>query len=57
LAKRRNYIVVRGKVTLSAVEAIQVRRDVPELVKMGLRAQTRLAGITGQGARIAWKSS
>ena len=48
LAKRRNYIVVRAKVTLSAVEAIQVRRDTPELVKMGLRAQTQLAGITGQ---------
>jgi ABC-type transporter Mla subunit MlaD len=48
LAKRRNYIVVRAKVTLSAVEAIQVKRDTPELVKMGLRAQTQLAGITGQ---------
>jgi len=48
LAKRRNYIVVRGKVTLSALEAIQVRRDAPELVKLGLRAQTQLAGITGQ---------
>jgi ABC-type transporter Mla subunit MlaD len=48
LAKRRNYIVVRAKVSLSAVEAIQVRRDAPEMVKMGLRAQTQLAGITGQ---------
>jgi phospholipid/cholesterol/gamma-HCH transport system substrate-binding protein/paraquat-inducible protein B len=48
LAKRRNYIVVRAKVTLSAVEAIQVRRDAPELVKLGLRAQTQFAGITGQ---------
>jgi len=48
LAKRRNYIVVRAKVTVSAVEAIQVRRDTPELVKIGLRAQTQLAGITGQ---------
>ena len=48
LVKRRNYIVVRAKVDLSAVEAIQVRRDVPELVKRGLRAQTQLAGITGQ---------
>src|SRR6476620_717721 len=36
LAERRNYIVVRGKVTLSALEAIQVRRDAPELVKLGL---------------------
>jgi phospholipid/cholesterol/gamma-HCH transport system substrate-binding protein/paraquat-inducible protein B len=48
LDKRRNYIVVRAKVSLSAVEAIQVKRDTPELVKMGLRAQTQLAGITGQ---------
>ncbi|MBV9723935.1 MAG: MCE family protein [Gammaproteobacteria bacterium] len=48
LAKRRNYIVVRAKVTLSAVEALQVKRDAPELVKLGLRAQTQLAGITGQ---------
>jgi ABC-type transporter Mla subunit MlaD len=48
LDKRRNYIVVRAKVTLSAIEAIQVRRDAPELVKLGLRAQTQFAGITGQ---------
>jgi phospholipid/cholesterol/gamma-HCH transport system substrate-binding protein/paraquat-inducible protein B len=48
LDQRRNYIVVRAKVTLSAVEAIQVRRDAPELVKLGLRAQTQFAGITGQ---------
>lgn len=48
LPKRRNYIVVRAKVTLSALEATQVKRDAPELVKLGLRAQTLLAGITGQ---------
>src|ERR1700751_4740328 len=48
LAKRRDYIVVRARVTLSAVEALQVKRDTPELVKKGLRAQTQLAGITGQ---------
>ena len=48
LIKRRDYIVVRAKVNLSAVEAIQVRRDTPELVKKGLRAQTQLVGITGQ---------
>jgi ABC-type transporter Mla subunit MlaD len=47
VAKRHNYIVVRAKVTLSAVEALQVKRDAPELVRMGLRAQTQLAGITG----------
>jgi ABC-type transporter Mla subunit MlaD len=48
LVERRNYIVVRAKVTLSAKEAIQVRREAPAMVKMGLRAQTQLAGITGQ---------
>ena len=48
LNERRNYIVVRAKVTVSAVQAIQVKRDAPELVKLGLRAQTQLAGITGQ---------
>jgi len=48
LVKRRNYIVVRAKVTLSAAEAIQVRREAPQMIKMGLRAETQLAGITGQ---------
>lgn len=48
LDKRRKYIVVRAKVNLSALEAVQVKRDAPELVKLGLRAQTQLAGITGQ---------
>ena len=48
LNERRSYIVVRAKVTVSAVQAIQVKRDAPELVKLGLRAQTQLAGITGQ---------
>jgi ABC-type transporter Mla subunit MlaD len=48
LVKRRNYIVVRAKVTLSAQEATQVRREAPAMVKMGLRAQTQLGGITGQ---------
>jgi ABC-type transporter Mla subunit MlaD len=47
-AKRRNYIVVRAKVTLSAIESIQIERDATEMVKGGLRAQTELAGITGQ---------
>jgi ABC-type transporter Mla subunit MlaD len=48
LVKRRDYIVVRAKVNLSALEAIQVKRDAPELIQKGLRAQTQLAGITGQ---------
>jgi phospholipid/cholesterol/gamma-HCH transport system substrate-binding protein len=48
LDKRRAYIVVRGKVSFSAEEADQMQRDAIQLVKRGLRAQTQLAGITGQ---------
>ena len=48
LGKRREYIVVRVKVDASAKEAAQMKHDVAELVKKGLRAQTQLAGITGQ---------
>jgi ABC-type transporter Mla subunit MlaD len=47
LAKRRNYIIVRAKVRLSAVKSVYVKRDFPEMVTLGLRAQTHLAGITG----------
>jgi ABC-type transporter Mla subunit MlaD len=48
IAKRRNYIVVRAKVRQSAVKSMQVGQDFPDLVALGLRAQTHLAGITGQ---------
>jgi phospholipid/cholesterol/gamma-HCH transport system substrate-binding protein/paraquat-inducible protein B len=48
IARRREYIVVRGEVNFSAREAAQIRQDVVSLVKRGLRAQTRLAGLTGQ---------
>jgi ABC-type transporter Mla subunit MlaD len=48
LGKRREYILVRAKVNLSAEEAEQMKRDVPQMVKKGLRAQTQLAGLTGQ---------
>jgi phospholipid/cholesterol/gamma-HCH transport system substrate-binding protein/paraquat-inducible protein B len=48
LDKRKQYIVVRAKVSLSATEAEQMQRDALELVKSGLRAQTVLAGVTGQ---------
>jgi phospholipid/cholesterol/gamma-HCH transport system substrate-binding protein/paraquat-inducible protein B len=48
LAQRRNYIVVRATVTTSAAQADELRRDVVEMVRGGLRAQTQLAGITGQ---------
>src|ERR1700722_16795668 len=48
LDKRREYIVVRVKVNLSAREAAQMRQDANALAKRGLRAQTQLAGIPGQ---------
>jgi ABC-type transporter Mla subunit MlaD len=48
LDKRREYIVVRGKVNASPKEADQLKRDVMRMVKRGLRAQTQLAGVTGQ---------
>jgi phospholipid/cholesterol/gamma-HCH transport system substrate-binding protein/paraquat-inducible protein B len=40
--------VVRATVTVSAAQAEEIRRDVTEMVRRGLRAQTQLAGITGQ---------
>lgn len=46
--ERRNYIVVRAKVTASRAEVEQVEADVTQMVDRGLRAQTQLAGITGQ---------
>jgi ABC-type transporter Mla subunit MlaD len=48
MSQRREYIVVRVKVNLSAREAKQMRQDVVALAGKGLRAQTQLAGITGQ---------
>jgi phospholipid/cholesterol/gamma-HCH transport system substrate-binding protein/paraquat-inducible protein B len=48
LDRRREYIVVRVEANLSGQEAAQMRRDVPSLMAKGLRAQTRLEGITGQ---------
>jgi phospholipid/cholesterol/gamma-HCH transport system substrate-binding protein/paraquat-inducible protein B len=48
LEKRKQYIVVRAKVSLSGREAEQMQHDAPRLVKSGLRAQTQLAGVTGQ---------
>ena len=46
--KRRNYIVVRAKVSLSKDRIQRLGRSAADLVKSGLRAQTQLAGITGQ---------
>jgi phospholipid/cholesterol/gamma-HCH transport system substrate-binding protein len=48
LDKRREYIVVRARVNVSAKEADKLKRDAIQMVKMGLRAQTQLAGVTGQ---------
>jgi ABC-type transporter Mla subunit MlaD len=48
LDKRREYIVVRVEINVSAEEATQMRRDAESLAAKGLRAQTQLAGITGQ---------
>jgi ABC-type transporter Mla subunit MlaD len=48
LSRRREYIVVRVKVNMSAREAEQMRKDAVALAGRGLRAQTQLAGITGQ---------
>ena len=49
LVKRTSYIVVRAKVSGgSTVQTAQMEKDTRENVKLGLRAQTQLAGITGQ---------
>lgn len=48
LDRRREYIVVRVQVNISAREAAQMKRDAVTLSKKGLRAQTQLAGLTGQ---------
>jgi phospholipid/cholesterol/gamma-HCH transport system substrate-binding protein/paraquat-inducible protein B len=45
---RREYIVVRAKVNISEAQADELRREAVQLVKKGMRTQTRLAGITGQ---------
>lgn len=46
--KRRNYIVVRAKVSVSAAEARELGRDASQLIRLGLRAQMQPEGITGQ---------
>jgi ABC-type transporter Mla subunit MlaD len=45
---RRDYVIVRVEVNLSASEVAQIRKDATALAQKGLRAQTQLAGITGQ---------
>ena len=46
--RRREYIVVRVEVNLSRREVAEMRENVVTLAKKGVRAQTQLAGITGQ---------
>ena len=46
--KRKAYIVVRMKIATSQVEIQQLKADIPEYIKRGLRAQTQIAGVTGQ---------
>lgn len=46
--RRHDYIVVRVKARMSADEAAQMKEDIQTLIKRGLRAQTKLAGVTGQ---------
>jgi phospholipid/cholesterol/gamma-HCH transport system substrate-binding protein/paraquat-inducible protein B len=47
-AKRRNYIVVRARVALEQYRIERLSLEAGAMVKQGLRAQTALAGITGQ---------
>lgn len=46
--QRVAYIVVRAKLSGTPEQVAQWRAELPEYVRRGLRAQTQLAGITGQ---------
>lgn len=46
--KRLNYIIVRAKLSGNDEAVTGWKRDLDAMVKNGLRAQTQLAGITGQ---------
>ena len=46
--KRRDYIVVRATISQNRDWIARIRRETGDLIKAGLRAQTQLAGITGQ---------
>jgi len=48
LDSRREYIVVRVEVNGSAREVGRMKKDAIKMTTRGLRAQTQLAGITGQ---------
>jgi ABC-type transporter Mla subunit MlaD len=46
--KRRDYIVVRATISQNREWIERIRRQAGDMIKAGLRAQTQLAGITGQ---------
>jgi phospholipid/cholesterol/gamma-HCH transport system substrate-binding protein len=48
VGKRRDYIVVRATITQNREWIERIRRQAGDMVQSGLRAQTQLAGITGQ---------
>jgi phospholipid/cholesterol/gamma-HCH transport system substrate-binding protein len=48
LGQRREYVVVRARINFSADEVRQMERNVGDMIRKGLRAQTKLAGLTGQ---------
>lgn len=48
LDRRRDYIVVRAKVTGSKAQVVEWKREAQAMAERGMRAQTQLAGITGQ---------
>lgn len=45
---RKAYIVVRMQISSNWVQIEQLKREIPDYVARGLRAQTQIAGITGQ---------
>lgn len=46
--QRRAYIVVRAEISGDAPQVTQWKKELPEYLKRGLRAQTQLTGVTGQ---------
>jgi phospholipid/cholesterol/gamma-HCH transport system substrate-binding protein/paraquat-inducible protein B len=48
VARRRDYIVVRATIVQNREWIERIRRQAGDMVKGGLRAQTQMAGITGQ---------
>src|SRR6267154_4937750 len=46
--KRQDYIVVRATISQNREWIERIRREAGDMIKAGLRAQTQLAGITGQ---------